>query len=99
MLVAATLWLIGGIVLSLLHGVMIVHAAGHVGSEGRRTSQIRIGAGSVLRTLTSGAVLTAAILSDAKAGVAVGLGMVLGRWCFVLLARTAKVSTRAWVKG
>ncbi len=98
MFLDAAPWLVGGILVSFLQGTMIVHAVGHLGTEGRRMSHIHALAGSALRTTLSGVVLTVAVLSDARAGVAACLGMLLGRWCFVLYVRTAKLSTSAWVK-
>jgi hypothetical protein len=97
-LLVAVPWLIVGVCVSLLQATMIVRMVEHVEHVGSRTCRMYVLAGSSLRTLMTGGVLTMAMLGGASSGVAAGLGMLLGRWLFVLRAQGARDGTRGRAK-
>jgi hypothetical protein len=82
-LVRAIVWLVMGALVGIVQGMMVVHAVGRI-DDGRRSPAARIRRGSVQRTAMSAALLAAAVLDEPLAGGLVALGLLLGRWGFVV---------------
>jgi len=77
-------WFVFGCGVSLLHGLMIARSVRRLDPGSRRITLRRAAGGAFVRVLTAAGAMGMALVDGGLAAVVVAVGLVVGRWCFVL---------------